>query len=263
MTERELWIPAALPPGLSGFATTRAGGVSSPPCDGWNPGGSCGDRPEAVSENRRRLGEWLPSEPCWLQQVHGRGCIHLDDWVPGVEADAVWTERPGRMVAVLTADCLPILLADVDGRAVAATHAGWRGLVAGVIEATVEALPVPPQRLQAWIGPRICSDHYPVGGELLAAFEAVPGARARFRAIDEGRWLADLPAIAGLLLRRAGVATIVDSGICSFADRRFFSVRRDGRTGRTATLAWIEEGRDRVSGSRSVPPDRMFPGNPS
>lgn len=239
-----LRVPAELPAGVAGFATTRAGGVSSAPFDRMNLGASCGDRPEAVAENRRRLLDGLPSEPRWLKQVHGRRCIHLDDWTPGIEADAVWTGQPRRVVAVLTADCLPILLADIDLSAVAAVHAGWRGLAAGVIESTIEALPVRAGRLQAWIGPRICRDHYPVGGELLAAFARVPGAASSFRAIGKRRWLADLPAIATALLAQAGVPRIVDSGLCSYGDRRFFSVRRDGRTGRTATLAWILSERD-------------------
>ena len=235
----ESCVPAVLPGAIRGFSTTRAGGVSLPPFDRLNLGDRCGDRPEAVAENRRRLAEQLPSEPRWLRQVHGNTCIRLDDWSPGIEADAVWTDRPGQVVAVLTADCLPILLADAEGECVAAVHAGWRGLAAGIVAAAIQALPVDPNRLDAWIGPRICAEHYPVGDELLRAFDSTPGAAAAFRQIGADQWQADLPAIARLQLQRAGIPSIRDSGLCSHADPRFFSVRRDGRTGRTATLAWI------------------------
>jgi YfiH family protein len=231
-------IDAALDGPVRGFATTRAGGVSKPPFDTLNLGDAGGDDPDAVAENRRRLAAALPAAPHWLRQVHGTGVIHLDDWRPGVEADAAWTDRPGRVVAVLTADCLPVLIADRAGRCVAAAHAGWRGLAAGVLESTVIALPVPAAELQAWIGPRIGAAAYEVDAPVRDAF---PDDADAFAPSRPGHWQADLPAIAIRRLQTAGVTAIRDVGRCTASEPgHFFSHRRDGRCGRQATLAWIE-----------------------
>lgn len=229
-------IHAALPAVVRGFSTTRAGGCSLAPFASLNLGSRCGDQVEAVFENRRRLEAALPMPPLWLQQVHGTRVLHLDDWRPEIEADASWTDRPGQVAVVLTADCLPILVGDACGRCVAAIHAGWRGLAHGVIAATLEALPVQADRLHAWIGPRISAVHYPVGPELVEGLSAYEFA---FQSLTDGRWLADLPAIAIAQLQQSGLKTIVDSGLCSHADHRFFSVRRERPTGRIASLIWI------------------------
>lgn len=179
----------------------------------------------------------LPSALRPLRQVHGARCIHLDDWRPGVEADAAWTDRPGQPASIRTADCLPVLVADPAGGCVAAIHAGWRGLARGVIAETVGALPVAAFRLAAWIGPRICRAHYEVGPELRDAF---PGHADAFRESRGDRWLADLPAIAMAQLRACGIGRIEDSGRCTFADDRLASVRRDGQSaGRMTTLIRI------------------------
>ncbi|MGK7297460.1 MAG: polyphenol oxidase family protein [Candidatus Wenzhouxiangella sp. M2_3B_020] len=175
-----------------------------------------------------------------LRQVHGARCIHLDDWRPGIEADAAWTDRPGQPASIRTADCLPVLVADPGGDCVAAIHAGWRGLARGVIAETVGALPVAAFRLAAWIGPRICRDHYEVGPELRDAF---PGHADAFRKSDGDRYLADLPAIATAQLRACGIGRIEDSGRCTFADDGLESVRRDGQSaGRMTTLIRIASG---------------------
>jgi len=236
----EAAIQAELPAAVCGFSTTRAGGCSRAPFDSLNLGENCGDRAEAVAENRQRLRAGLPAAPCWLRQVHGTRVLHLDDWLPGIEADAAWSDRPGQVAAILTADCLPILLAADDGDCVAVIHAGWRGLAGGIVEATVQTLPVRPERLHGWIGPRISAARYPVGHEVFEAFAEHADA---FQPLAPGRWLADLPAIAIARLERAGLGRIRDSGLCSHDDPRFFSVRRDcrndGRTGRMASLAWI------------------------
>jgi hypothetical protein len=178
----------------------------------------------------------LPGRPRWLRQVHGADVIDLDAWHEGAVADAAWTDRPGEVVVVRTADCLPILVAEPRGACVAAIHAGWRGLAAGVVAATLARLPVPAARLRAWIGPRICADCYEVGDDVRAALAAHAGAFAPGR---PGRWQADLPAIATEQLRGAGVRTVADCALCTAGDPRLCSARRDGRPGRMATAAWI------------------------
>ena len=227
---------------VAAAATTRAGGVSRAPFGSLNLGEHCGDDARAVAENRRRLDARLPAAPCWLKQVHGTGVIHLDDWRPGIQADAAWTDRPGQVAAVLAADCLPLLLADRRERLVAAVHAGWRGLANGVIEQALAALPLAPARLQAWIGPGISPAHYEVSDEVRAVFAADSDA---FVENARGRWQADLKAIARARLERAGVGQVIDPGLCTAADpARFFSYRRDrGRTGRQASLIWLRPGR--------------------
>lgn len=234
-------IAAPLPAPARGFATTRNGGTSVPPYDTFNLSDSAGDAPEAVAANRARLRAALPGAPHWLRQVHGSRVIHLDDWAPGVEADAAWTDRPGQVAVVLTADCLPVLLADGSGRCVAAAHAGWRGLAGGVLEAVVDALPAPPGRLRAWIGPRIGPRAYEVDAPVRDAFGEYPEA---FEPTRPGHWTADLPAIAMTRLRAAGVAQVTDGGRCTHDEPgTFFSHRRASPSGRQATLVWIEAGR--------------------
>lgn len=239
MNAEEHFIRAPFPRPVRGFCTTRSGGDSAPPYDSFNLGAACGDDPDRVARNRDILRDTLPADPCWLKQVHGNRVIHLDDWCEGTAADAAWTDRPGQVAVVMTADCLPLLVADREGGCVATIHAGWRGLAAGVIAECIGALPVPPQRLVAWIGPRICREHYEVGEEVRRAF---PGAVEAFSANREGHWLADLPAIAGGQLRDAGVGQLHDSCLCTAEGSRFFSYRRDHRTGRMATTIWIEGG---------------------
>jgi hypothetical protein len=188
-----------------------------------------------------------PAPPCWLQQMHGNAVVDLSRWQNGTRADAAWTDRHDRVAAVRTADCLPILMADVAGGCVAAVHAGWRGLAAGVIEAATAALPVAAGRIRAWIGPRICAACYEVGVDVRQAFPGHPGA---FEPGRPGHWLADLPAIAIDRLRSAGVADVVDSGICTACTPALPSFRRDGTPARLATLIWLE--RDRAASRRDV-----------
>jgi len=218
--------------------------VSVAPYASLNLGGHVGDLPEAVAENRRRLAVavGLPAEPVWLAQVHGTEVADLDAERPLGPADAAFTRRPGRVCAILTADCAPILLATECGDVVGAAHAGWRGLAAGVIEATVRAMAVPPQSLLAWMGPAIGPRHFEVGGEVREAFlRGDAGAEGAFVANERGRYLADL----GVLVRRRlavlGVGRIYGGGECTFAaTERYFSHRREGVTGRQATLIWRE-----------------------
>lgn len=228
---------------IGALQTTRHGGVSQGAWASLNLGLHCGDEAEAVMENRRRLSARLPGPPRWLRQVHGTRLVNPEQWQPDIEADAAWTDRPGQVLAILTADCLPILLASRDGRMVAALHAGWRGLADGIIQSTLARLPVEPDSLQAWIGPGISADHYEVGAEVVATFGDLPAELAAAFAVNPaGRYQADLKALAGWYLQQGGVSCVVDCQRCTASDpHRFFSYRRErGRTGRQATLIWIE-----------------------
>jgi YfiH family protein len=234
--------------GVRYFCTTRIGGVGTAPHDTLNLGLRAGDRPEVVAENRRRVRAMLPAEPLWLRQVHGARVIDADEPIEEEPAaDASVSTAPGRPLAIMVADCLPVLIAETRGRAVGAAHAGWRGLSGGVLENTLQALrrKCPDAAgWQAWIGPGIGPSAFEVGQDVVDAFAADgPAAAALFlpRPGLPGKWLADLPALAELRLRRAGVDVVHRSGLCTVADpARFFSYRRDGETGRMAMLAWLE-----------------------
>lgn len=230
------------PPGVQAISSTRIGGISVAPYDSLNLGAHVGDLPEAVAENRRRLVEQaaLPREPAWLNQVHGVEVLRLDaDAAGGQTADACWTGSAGVPCAVLTADCLPVLFCTRDGRHVAAAHAGWRGLVHGVLEATLTALPVPSSELLAWLGPAIGPAAFEVGEEVRAAFAAAAAEDAAHFTPDGERWRADLFGLARARLRRGGVGAVYGGGLCTHAQpSRFFSHRRDGRSGRMVSLIW-------------------------
>lgn len=225
---------------VGAFTTTRHGGVSEGPWASMNIGTSNGDDAGAVATNRTRLVAELPAEPRWLRQVHGSRVVHLADWQPGIEADAAWTDRPGEVVAIQTADCLPILLADRDATFVAGIHGGWRSLAGGIIGETLSALPVDGSALVAWIGPAICGRCYQVGSEVREAFGKVDPALLEAFGPDGDRWLADLKWIAAKQLRDAG-ATAFDCQRCTFEDEDdFYSFRRDRGAGRMASLIWLE-----------------------
>lgn len=233
------------PPQVRACTTTRQGGVSAPPYDTLNLAAHVGDEPQAVAENRRRLREQLqlPSEPRWLSQVHGTCAADAALVDVPCEADASYTALPGVVCAVLTADCLPVLLCDKSGTKVAAVHAGWRGLHAGVIEQTVRAMNLPGGELLAWLGPAISSDAFEVGDEVRAAFVSVDGEAARaFRPSPRGRWLADLYVLAHLRLATVGVTQVYGGDHCTFSESQlFFSYRREAQTGRMASLIWLED----------------------
>jgi hypothetical protein len=264
------------------LSTLRGGGVSGPPYASLNLGDHVGDAAAAVAENRRslRAAAGLPAEPTWLVQVHGicvRDLDALGGPGPGDEgrarrppenaaaapqstpADAAVTAQPGRVCAILTADCLPVLLAvDSDavytgavhtgavqtetGARVGAAHAGWRGLAGGVIEATVSALGASPGDLLAWLGPAIGPRHFEIGAEVREALlRGDPGAEAAFEPNARGRYMADLYTLARRRLARLGVERIYGGGECTYTDAdKYFSHRRDGQTGRQATLIWID-----------------------
>ena len=230
------------PPRVRALVTTRRGGISLPPWDSFNLGDHVGDAAEAVAENRRRLRQYLPADPLWLKQVHGTHCIDVAIAVPASEADAAMTTRPGIVCAVLTADCLPLLLCDVEGKVVAAIHAGWRGLASGIIESTVTAMQVPGERLLAWLGPAIGPERFEVGHDVRRAFiEHNPDAEAAFSSRSNGKWLCNIYLLARQRLESLNVCRIAGADFCTVRDPgRFYSYRRDGITGRMASLIWIE-----------------------
>ncbi|ARP89940.1 hypothetical protein CAL14_06265 [Bordetella genomosp. 9] len=233
--------------GVRYFCTTRMGGAGSEPYDSLNLGLRAGDRPEVVAENRRRLRAVLPADPLWLRQVHGNRVIDADGPVEEEPAaDASVTAALNRPLAIMVADCLPVLIVETRGRAVGAAHAGWRGLAGGVLENTLDALRAKcPDAAgwHAWIGPGIGPHAFEVGQDVFDAFAGDgPGTADRFSPVAgrPGKWLADLPGLAAARLRRAGVDTVHCSGHCTVSDPgRFFSYRRDGQTGRMALLAWL------------------------
>jgi len=194
-------------------------------------------RNEAV---RLKLRRQLPAEPCWLRQVHGVKAIDASRCLGPAEADASFTREKGIVCAVMAADCMPVLLADEGGEAVAAAHAGWRGLSAGVIEATVAAMGVRPSRLHAWLGPAIGPKIYEVGPEVREAFLAKDRqAESAFTANRPGHWLLDLYAVARQRLGSLGVAGVSGGGFCTHAEARFFSYRRDRTPARMAAVIWL------------------------
>ena len=258
------------PSNVRALLTTRLGGCSLPPYDGFNLGEHVGDDPQAVARNRAMLRELLPAEPSWLSQVHG--CAVVDAGIPasgvpasGVPAadvpvaDAAVAREPGRVCVVMTADCLPVLFCDDDGSVVAAAHAGWRGLAGGVLEATIAKMAVSPTRLRAWLGPAIGPDSFEVGDEVRDAFVAVdPGAAQAFVPTPApGKWLADLFMLARRRLQAAGVGRIEGGGVCTVKDaEHFYSYRRDRRTGRFASMVWLEPAAQAVLRGKGAPCER-------
>lgn len=239
------------PAHVHAVVTTRAGGISAAPWDSLNLGTHVGDSPAAVAENRARLLAALQAiapaaAPQWLNQVHGTVVVEAEPdaarraaWVP--EADAVTTPLRGVPVVVMTADCLPVFFTDRAGARVAVAHAGWRGLCDGVLEATLRRFPVPGE-VMAWLGPAIGPDAFEVGPEVREAFIARQAdAAAHFRpGRRDGRWLADIYALARQRLAAAGIGSVHGGGFCTVADAsRFYSYRRDGQTGRMASVIWL------------------------
>lgn len=230
------------PLNVKALQTTRAGGISSPPYDSLNLGDHVGDSPLAVERNRILLNRLLPSEPVWLEQVHGIRVANADMAGCLPQADACIARHRAAVCVVMTADCLPILLCDRQGSVVAAAHAGWKGLAAGVIEATVQAMEVAPENIMVWLGPAISQEAFEVGDEVRAAFLAIqPQAASAFVPGRSGKWYADLYALARLRLNALGINRFYGGGSCTYRDRdRYFSYRRDGATGRMGTFIWLE-----------------------
>jgi YfiH family protein len=249
------------PANVRALVSTRGGpGVSRPPFDALNLGTRCGDDPQAVARNRAQLRQALrlPAEPCWLKQVHGHDVVEFgagkplaEDGRAGLasaggadepEADAALTRTPGIVLAILTADCLPVMLCAEDGSEIAVAHAGWRGLCAGVLENALAAMRAPRARILAWLGPAIGARSYEVGDEVREAFlrrdRAASGA---FQQTRPGHWHCDLYALARRRLHATGVEEIFGGDFDTFTDPRLYSYRRDGaRSGRFASLIWLD-----------------------
>lgn len=240
------WLqPRALPLGVRVAMTFRSGGVSRRPYASLNLAAHVGDDPAAVAANRRRVRRALdlPGEPCWLRQVHGTSIATGARTASNPEADGAVTGAPGQVLAVLTADCLPVVLVARTDRRIAVAHAGWRGLAGGVLEAALDALGAAASGVEGWIAPGIGAANYVVGDDVCRAFRKTPGWPDAFAEAGGGAWRCDLAALARARLEAAGVTQVWVSGACTYEDAgRFYSYRRDGETGRTATLAWIEPG---------------------
>ena len=224
--------------------TTRQGGISETPYASFNLATHVGDRPEAVAGNRAQLRSMLPAEPAWLNQTHSTRVICPEHTHGLVDADASHSAQAGTVCVVMTADCLPVLFCDQQGTRVAAAHAGWRGLCNGILEQTVTALQTDPARLMAWFGPAIGPDAFEVGAEVRQAFVSQDAASVNaFNPIADGKYLANLYQLARQRLQRMGLTAIYGGNFCTVIERdRFFSYRRDGKTGRMASLIWLDSG---------------------
>jgi len=243
------WINAdwPAPTHIKAGTTTRIGGVSQSPFDSLNFGLHVEDNPEHVAVNRQRLREYLnlPSEPNWLDQVHGCTIANDQNYQPGQskQADASMTRTIGSVCAVMTADCLPALITDKDGTCVAAVHAGWRGLAQGIVLKTVDAMSIPKQDLLVWLGPAIGPKQFEVGPEVREQF--INQNRLHAKAFITGqrsdKWYMDIYQIARQQLKDHGLEQIYGGELCTFEDaKRFYSYRRDGKTGRMVSLIWME-----------------------
>lgn len=254
MTMPHEWIVPSwpAPARVRSIMTTRDGGTSAGPWaaasgGGMNLGLGSGDDPAVVRANRARLASMLPSAPTWLRQVHGTRVVDaaLANADEPIEADAIYSTAEDTVCAIMVADCMPVLFCNRDGTRVAAAHAGWRGLVAGVLEETIRESGLVPQDTMAWIGPAIGPSRFEVGDDVRNAFIAAGVAdrndiETAFIPHAEGKWLADLPSLARMRLAACGVGDVYASGLCTASDaRRFYSYRRDGVTGRMAALIWL------------------------
>jgi YfiH family protein len=228
------------PANVRALVTTRVGGASRGPYASFNLDPRVGDDPSAVERNRETLRSVLPADPLWLQQVHGADVIEVEAAPARPRADGAVARTRHSVCAVLTADCLPVLLASRAGRVVGIAHAGWRGLAAGVIEATLARMGTAP--VVAWLGPAIGPQAYEVGQDVYDAFVAADaGAAAAFTPLGGGKHLADLYALARRRLAAAGVEAVYGGGRCTHAERQhFYSYRRDRTTGRFASLVWMD-----------------------
>ena len=232
------------PDHVHAFTTTRKGGISEGVYDSFNLATHVGDLPSLVSSNRQLLKESfeLPAEPCWLKQTHSNHVIDANRF-DHIEADASWASSKGTVCAVLTADCLPVFFSNKDGSRVAMAHAGWRGLLNGVISATFSAMQIRPDDCLVWLGPSIGPDVFEVGLDVLQSFTGKNKATLPcFRQKDEEHWLCDMYQLARTELEQLGIRQVFGGGLCTYTDKEnFYSFRRDGDTGRMASLIWITD----------------------
>ena len=246
----DFWLPAdwPAPSNIKAGTTLRSGGISLPPYDTFNMGDHVGDDPKAVAENRQRLipSLPLPAEPVWLKQVHSKVIVDAANTLPStIEADGSVSSEAGVVCAVLTADCLPLLICNKQGTQVAAVHAGWRGLADGIIEQALEKFNEDKDNLLIWLGPAIGPNSYEVGDEVRNRFiahdpDAISAFESRHQS-HQGKWLMNIYTLARQRLKAQGVADIYGGTFCTFtATEHFYSYRREGITGRMANLIWIE-----------------------
>jgi polyphenol oxidase len=229
------------PQNVSALTTMRTPGFSKPPFDANNLALHVGDNDADVNANRQALTALLrlPREPEWLEQVHSNHCIIVEEET-NRRADAAITRSQAHILAIMTADCLPIMLCNYQGTEIAAIHSGWRGLMNGIIENTLHKMRSSPTQLLAWVGPAICQSCFEVGDEVFDAYQSRYSFAARAFRRKKEKWLANLPQLAGLVLKSSGISAVYQSKICTFEQKSdFFSYRRDGRTGRMATLIWF------------------------
>ncbi len=245
MTKSDCLIPDwPAPANVHALQTTRVGGFSSGPYASLNLGDHVGDDPIAVERNRGLLEPLVPSEPIWLEQVHGADVVMAEAASCRPRADGCVAHGNNAVCAIMTADCLPVLLCDEEGSVVAAAHAGWRGLASGILEATVQRMDVSAVRLMAWLGPAIGPQAFEVGAEVREAFlQLDPAAEVAFASVpqqdDMAKYFANLYLLARQRLNKLGINQVYGGDYCTYSDPdRFFSYRRDGRTGRMATLVW-------------------------
>ena len=241
----ESYVPDwQVPANVKVLQTTRHGGVSDAAWASFNLGDHVGDTPESVAANRALLRAGLPGDPLWLKQVHGTVAVDADLRPKIIEGDAAFSRLPENVCAVMTADCLPVLFCDRAGSVVAAAHAGWRGLRAGVLESAVAAMKVDAPSILAWLGPAIGPQCFEVGSEVRAAFVAAdPAASLAFTPQSDDKWLCDIYSLARQRLQGLGITSISGGEACTVSEpERFFSYRRDGVTGRMASLIWLERG---------------------
>lgn len=232
------------PKNIKAFTTTRAGGFSQNAFASFNLAHHVGDETEMVKKNRAHLHDTmqLPNEPVWINQVHGITVVPADKVSTVTTADASFTQQPNIVCSVLTADCLPVFFCDKNATRVAVAHAGWRGLAAGIIEQTITALNIAADNLLVWLGPAIGPAVFEVGAEVVTQFcEGDPQAETAFKPSPNNRWLADIYLLAKQRLQKCGITAIYGGDLCTYSDNeRFFSYRRDGQTGRMASLIWLE-----------------------
>lgn len=229
------------PDNVRAFTTTRTGGFSRGQWNSMNLGDRCGDDPNHVKQNRESLRPLVPCVPLWLRQVHGKRVVAWDeDRVPEPEADAIISNKTGQVCAVLTADCLPILFCNKAGTKVAASHAGWRGLAAGILEATVSAMACDPRELMAWLGPAIGPQAFEVGNDVYDLFVKNNADNSIAFKRHGDSWRANLYELARLALIRVGIEQVSNGQYCTYSEPdKFFSYRRDGVTGRMVSVIWL------------------------
>jgi len=232
------------PDNIKAFTTTRLSGYSQGVYAGLNLASHVNDDMASVEKNRQLLIDQLalPAQPVWLDQVHGVGVVNASTVLPPVVADASYTDQPNTICTVLTADCLPVLICNRQGTKVAAAHAGWRGLLAGIVEATVHVLQEPAENILVWLGPAIGSTAFEVGSEVRDAFiNDMPETAVAFKTGRPGHYLADIYQLAKIRLNKIGIVSVSGGYYCTYTEsKRFYSYRRDGDTGRIASMIWME-----------------------